>query len=83
MKFSSAEEMSRGIPSERGILLPSVDSTNLFCLREFNHLPDGTLVVAREQTQGRGRMGRRWFSPKGNLYASLALKPKTLAGGVS
>jgi BirA family biotin operon repressor/biotin-[acetyl-CoA-carboxylase] ligase len=80
MKFSSAEEMSRGIPSGSGVLLPSVDSTNLFCLREFSNLPDGALVVAREQTQGRGRMGRRWFSPKGNLYASLALKAQTVAG---
>lgn len=80
MKFFSAEETSRGIPSGGGLLLPKVDSTNLFCLRDFNRLPDGALVVALEQTQGRGRMDRRWFSPKGNLYASLALKPQTVAG---
>lgn len=30
-------------------------------------------VVAREQTAGRGRGGRVWSSPPGNLYASLAL----------
>ena len=30
-------------------------------------------VVADEQTGGRGRQGRVWFSPKGNLYASLLL----------
>jgi BirA family transcriptional regulator, biotin operon repressor / biotin---[acetyl-CoA-carboxylase] ligase len=30
-------------------------------------------VVADEQSQGRGRAGRHWHSPKGNLYATLAL----------
>ena len=28
-----------------------------------------------EQTAGRGRRGRRWSSPPGNLYASLILRP--------
>ena len=37
-------------------------------------------VTARQQTGGRGRMGRVWVSPPGNLYASLLLiNPGTLA----
>lgn len=60
------------------IFLPTVDSTNLYCMREMARLADGTMVVADEQTQGRGRMGRSWYSPKGNLYASLVLKPPSL-----
>ena len=36
---------------------------------------DGTLVWALEQTAGRGRRGRTWVSPPGNLYASLILRP--------
>ena len=36
---------------------------------------DGTLVWALEQTSGRGRRGREWVSPRGNLYASLVLRP--------
>ena len=35
----------------------------------------GTLVWAGEQTQGRGRRGRVWSSPPGNLYLSLVLRP--------
>ncbi|MDI9409873.1 MAG: biotin--[acetyl-CoA-carboxylase] ligase [Candidatus Pacebacteria bacterium] len=31
----------------------------------------GTLVIARTQTQGRGRQGRQWQSPQGNFYGSL------------
>lgn len=36
---------------------------------------DGTLVWAREQTGGRGRRGRTWSSPPGNLYISVVLRP--------
>ncbi len=31
-------------------------------------------IVADEQSEGRGRSGRRWHSPKGNLYATLGLR---------
>jgi len=35
--------------------------------------PGGLWIVGREQTEGRGRRGRHWFSGRGNLYASLML----------
>ncbi|MGV3488110.1 MAG: biotin--[acetyl-CoA-carboxylase] ligase [Tuberibacillus sp.] len=38
---------------------------------------EGTLVVADEQTSGRGRLGRQWFSPKGTgVWMSLILRPQ-------
>jgi len=37
---------------------------------------EGTLVWALEQTAGRGRRGRIWSSPPGNLYVSLILRPR-------
>lgn len=37
----------------------------------------GTLVVAGEQTSGKGRRGRAWISPTaGNIYMSILLKPR-------
>jgi len=36
---------------------------------------DGLAVIAAEQRAGRGRFGREWLSPPGNLYLSLVLKP--------
>ncbi|CAE7605346.1 birA [Symbiodinium sp. CCMP2456] len=37
--------------------------------------PHGTIVLAEEMTQGRGRKGGRWISPKdGNLYVTLILR---------
>lgn len=55
----------------------SVDSTNRVALELLaGGAPHGTLVVADEQTAGRGRRGRAWHSPKGlALYASLVLRP--------
>jgi BirA family transcriptional regulator, biotin operon repressor / biotin---[acetyl-CoA-carboxylase] ligase len=37
---------------------------------------EGTLVWAKSQGAGRGRRGRDWVSPPGNLYASLVLRPQ-------
>ncbi len=36
---------------------------------------DGTVVWAGVQTAGRGRHGRAWSSPEGNLYLSFVLRP--------
>lgn len=37
--------------------------------------PHGTVLVAREQTGGRGRMGRSFLSPTGGVYLSVILRP--------
>lgn len=50
--------------------------------KEAHHLAEdgaeeGTLVVADEQVAGRGRLGRRWHSPKGTgIWMSLILRPE-------
>ncbi len=39
--------------------------------------PEGTVLIATEQTKGRGRMGRSFYSPASTgLYMSLILRPK-------
>ena len=38
--------------------------------------PEGLVVWAKRQTAGRGRHGRKWESPEGNLYASILLRPE-------
>jgi len=56
--------------------LDSVDSTNEEIKRRAElGAVDGSVVWAREQTSGRGRRGREWTSPRGNLYCSLLLRP--------
>lgn len=56
---------------------PAVESTNatVRALAEQG-AADGTVVIAEEQLQGRGRRGRHWFSPPGKgLWFSMLLRP--------
>jgi BirA family biotin operon repressor/biotin-[acetyl-CoA-carboxylase] ligase len=62
------------------VALGSVGSTNDEAARLAEAgAPEGTFVWAREQTGGRGRRGRRWASPVGNLYCSTILRPECSA----
>ena len=53
-----------------------VTSTNTL-LREMadRGAPAGLALIAQAQTEGRGRLGRRFYSPQGGLYLSLLLRP--------
>lgn len=58
----------------------SCESTNLECMRLYQ---DGSIVIAEQQTRGRGRRGRDWLSPAlENIYCSLGIvktmKPELL-----
>ena len=56
--------------------LEAVTSTNDIVRRLAEEgEPAGLIVSAAQQTAGRGRHGRTWQSPPGNLYASLLLRP--------
>lgn len=44
--------------------------------------PPGTVVIALHQSAGKGRMGRRWFSPQGGLWFSLLLRPQFPLGEI-
>jgi BirA family transcriptional regulator, biotin operon repressor / biotin---[acetyl-CoA-carboxylase] ligase len=53
----------------------SVDSTNSFAKKHMSDFAkdDFTVISAVEQTQGRGRLANKWFSPPGkNLYVTFA-----------
>jgi BirA family transcriptional regulator, biotin operon repressor / biotin---[acetyl-CoA-carboxylase] ligase len=70
-------EAPRLPPVYRLVALDSVGSTNDEAKRLAREgAEEGTLVWAREQTAGRGRQGRDWVSPPGNLYLSLVLRPE-------
>lgn len=56
----------------RRLILEDVASTNTEAFARAGQGEPGPLwVMARRQTQGRGRAGRAWTSDPGNLYASL------------
>ena len=53
------------------------DSTNGAALQlDAQDAPHGTVVIAEEQTAGRGRLGRKWYSEKSSgIYTSIILRP--------
>ena len=57
------------------ILLEEVNSTNTYAKENFEQLEDGTLVSARSQTCGRGRLNRKWLSKKDcDITATMVFK---------
>ncbi len=72
----------------------TIDSTNKHALQlAKDGASEGTCIISREQTAGRGRLGRSWVSPQDSgIYMSIILRPKlamedmpliTLATGVA
>jgi BirA family biotin operon repressor/biotin-[acetyl-CoA-carboxylase] ligase len=56
----------------------TVDSTNNSLKKlAAEGVPSGYMLMAEEQTAGRGRMGRSFFSPRSGIYFSLLLRPHT------
>lgn len=56
------------------IFYESIDSTNTYCKNNYSKLNDKSIIIAKEQTLGRGKNNRTWFSPSGGIYMSLLIK---------
>ena len=68
------------------VALTSTESTNEEAKRRGESpdaAPDGLVVWALEQRAGKGRRGRGWISPPGNLYSSILLRPGRPLGEIA
>ena len=86
------EVITRTMPDLEGFTaeaLPSIDSTNSELMRRFKGAPGiapmlaPTLLVAETQTAGRGRLGRQWYSQRGDSLTfslGMALEPLDWSG---
>lgn len=63
------------------IYFDEIDSTNDYLKRNYSSLDDYTLVIAKHQTKGKGRLNRTWLDSGNDLSASLLIK--NLEGDVS
>ena len=65
-------------------VLPEIDSTNSELMRRFKAgRPEPTLLVAEHQNAGRGRLGRSWYSARGDSLTfslGLPLQPADWSG---
>jgi|LGVE01.1.fsa_nt_gb BirA family biotin operon repressor/biotin-[acetyl-CoA-carboxylase] ligase len=71
-------ENNKKIPIEA---FKTIDSTNQLAKKmAMNGAEHGTVIVSEEQTKGRGRMGRDFFSPgNSGIYMSIIIKPNVYA----
>ena len=62
-------------------VLPEVSSTNTMLREKANEeTPEGYVIIANGQTEGRGRRGRSFYSPVDTgIYLSILLRPKEIA----
>lgn len=77
----SADAITAGLETrfigQRVLYYPRLTSTMEAARREAKRgAPEGTAVIADEQTAGRGRLGRVWLTPRGNIALSLVLYPR-------
>jgi BirA family biotin operon repressor/biotin-[acetyl-CoA-carboxylase] ligase len=73
------EELARRLVQPNGPyadlqVVASTGSTNADLLARRD-LVDRTVLIAQEQTDGKGRRGRTWVSPEGGLYLSVYYRP--------
>lgn len=62
------------------IYLDSIDSTNTYAKKAAEEsFKEGTVIIADEQTAGRGRLGRHWVATRGKgIWMTIMLKPDIL-----
>lgn len=62
--------------NNRLYIYDTLDSTNIRAKQlALENAPHGTVVIARQQTAGRGRLGRSFFSPREGIYISIIVRP--------
>lgn len=82
--LSIKQELAAKKLGEKITLFDSLNSTNSYAKEHLHDLSHGGLILAHEQTVGKGRLGRVWSSPIGkSISMSLILKPKNHIRDVS
>jgi len=73
---SIADNLETSFIGQRVIYYPSLTSTMVVAKREVQRgAAEGTVIIADEQTAGKGRKKRIWLSPRGNIALSIILYP--------
>ena len=55
----------------------TIDSTQAFAIKiAANKIENGTVVMSKRQSEGRGRLKRKWESPNGGIWMSIIIHPK-------
>ena len=73
---SITSDLETRFVGQRVLYYPSLTTTMDVARREAQHgAAEGTVIIADEQTAGKGRLKRAWLSPKGSVALSIILYP--------
>jgi len=78
------QEIQRGLSTtyigKKIFYFPELESTNIMAKEKALHrteaIDEGTIIIAEKQSAGKGRLGRKWFSPAGGIWLSIILYPQ-------
>ncbi len=77
LPWEVTDGLKTNVIGKRVYYFDNIDSTQNFASSiAQNPVENGTVIVSKKQSGGKGRMGRKWVSPNGGLWFSVILHPK-------
>ena len=77
LPWEITRDLKTQLIGKRVYYFEEIDSTQNFAQNiAADKKENGTIIIAEKQTAGRGRLDRKWTSPKGGIWFSLIIHPK-------
>ena len=77
LPWEITRDLKTKLIGKRVYYFEEIDSTQNFAQNiAADKKENGTIIIAEKQTSGRGRLDRKWTSPKGGIWFSLIIHPK-------
>ena len=71
------EDLNTKLLGNRIYYFNTIDTTQNFAMKIASKKDeDGSVIISKKQTGGRGRMNRKWRSPVGGIWMSIIIQPK-------
>jgi len=77
LPWEITQNLDTKLLGKRVYYFDTIDSTQNFAAKiASNHNENGTIIVSKHQTDGKGRLKRKWESPTGGIWMSIIIHPK-------
>ena len=77
LPWEITENLNTKLLGKRVYYFDTLNSTQNFAIEIApNHNENGTVIISKKQTLGRGRLKRKWKSPVGGIWLSIIIHPK-------
>ena len=77
LPWEITQNLDTKLLGKRVFYFDTIDSTQNFAAKiASNHNENGTIIVSKHQTDGKGRLKRKWESPTGGIWMSIIIQPE-------